>query len=324
MAHAIENMAYVGEVPWHGLGHRVDETLTPEEMMRAAGCDWKVVKKNLHARVKNAEGKETTVKAPGHFGLFRESDWSLLDVVGDGYNPMQNEDAFAFFREFTTAGKMKMHTAGSLCGGQYIWALAKLDREFKLPGNDITEGHILLMSPHRLGKAMVIKHCLTRVVCMNTIQMALRENTSTFRMSHLRKFNDDVRREAEEVVGLATKQFDDMQEAAVLLSEARAPKKKVDEYFMEVFNIDPESLKDEEKKVPKTLEQARLALEHSPGADLKSAAGTWWGALNAVTYVSDHVLGDSSELRLRNNWVGKKGARKLRAVELALAFAKAA
>lgn len=323
MAHEIENMAYVGETPWHGLGRPVDETLTPEEMMRAAGCDWKVVKKNLHARVKNADGKETTVKAPGHFGLFRESDWSLLDVVGDGYNPVQNEDAFAFFKEFTTAGKMKMHTAGSLCSGQYIWALAKLDREFRLPGGDVTEGHILLMSPHRLGKAMVIKHCLTRVVCMNTIQMALRESTSTFRMSHLRKFNDDVRREAEEVVGLASKQFDEMEEAAQLLSATKAPKKKVTEYFMQVFNIDPKDLEDD-KRFPKALEQANLALKHSPGATLESADGTWWGALNAVTYVSDHILGESDEIRLRNNWVGKKGSRKLKAVSLALDFARAA
>lgn len=322
MSHEIEKMAYVGEVPWHGLGFQVDSDLSPADMMRAAGCDWKVVKKNLHARVKNAEGKETTVKAPGHFGLFRESDWSLLDVVGDGYNPVQNEDAFGFFKEFTDAGKMKMHTAGSLCGGQYIWALAKLEQEFQLAGGDITESHVLLLSPHKLGKAMVIKQCATRVVCMNTVQMALRESTSTFRMSHLRKFDESIRREAEEVVGLATKQFEELAGVAAMLSNTLAEPDKVDEYFMQVFSIDPDSV--DEERPPKALESARQALKHSPGATLASAEGTWWGALNAVTYVSDHVLGDSGELRLRNNWVGKRGSRKLRAVDLAKQFASAA
>src|SRR5210317_1830005 len=115
MAHMIEivngkaQMAYAGDVPWHGLGTKVPADLTPDQMLEAAGLDWTVEKKDLTFEV---DGEQ--IVAPGKKALVRSSDGALLDVIGDNWNPLQNSEAFEFFNDFVAAGDMEMHTAGSL------------------------------------------------------------------------------------------------------------------------------------------------------------------------------------------------------------------
>ena len=106
MAHMVETMAYAGELPWHGLGVKVIDDLTPEQMMQKAGVDWSVEKQDLIT----SGGSTVSNKQ----ALVRSSDGSVLDVVGKGWNPVQNAEAFNFFEEYVRAGDMQMHTAGSL------------------------------------------------------------------------------------------------------------------------------------------------------------------------------------------------------------------
>ena len=124
MAHMVETMAYAGELPWHGLGVKVIDDLTPEQMMKKAGVDWEVEKQDL---VTTAGSKVKSKQA-----LVRKSDGSVLDVVGKGWNPVQNAEAFNFFEEYVKAGDMQMHTAGSLNDGKMVWALAKTNESFEL------------------------------------------------------------------------------------------------------------------------------------------------------------------------------------------------
>ena len=123
MSHEIEmiegqaQMAYVGELPWHGLGTKVDQELTPDQFQKVAGLDWDVEKQPLvtaqGVRIKNKQA------------LVRTSDNSVLDVVGTGWNPVQNSEAFEFFHEYVMAGDMEMHTAGSLKDGQMDYLFLK-------------------------------------------------------------------------------------------------------------------------------------------------------------------------------------------------------
>ena len=76
MAHEIEiidgqaQMAYAGEVPWHGLGTQVSSDLSPHEMMVAAGLDWQVVKKPI--QYGNSNEKKTVIDNKD--ALVRETD----------------------------------------------------------------------------------------------------------------------------------------------------------------------------------------------------------------------------------------------------------
>ena len=100
MAHEIEmvngkaQMAYVGDVPWHGLGVRVPADLTPEQMLEAAGLNWSVRKIPAHVEINGSQ------IAIGQSALVRSFDDEILDVVSDDWNPVQNETAFEFFNEF--------------------------------------------------------------------------------------------------------------------------------------------------------------------------------------------------------------------------------
>jgi len=130
MAHELEmingeaQMAYVGDLPWHGLGVRVEEGISPEEMMKVAGLDWSVKKVPLNYQVNG-----DNFVAPDKQALIRETDGRMLSIVGKDWNPVQNLEAFKFFDDFCKEGQMQMHTAGSLFDGKRIWALAKVASE---------------------------------------------------------------------------------------------------------------------------------------------------------------------------------------------------
>ena len=117
MAHELEfvngkaQMAYAGDVPWHGLGVKVSNDLTPEQMLKAAGLDWTVDPVDLFAEV-GGDRLPT-----GHRALVRSSDQKVIDVITNDWNPVQNSEAFEFFNDFVAHGDMSMVTAGSLKDG---------------------------------------------------------------------------------------------------------------------------------------------------------------------------------------------------------------
>ena len=345
MAHLVETMAYTGAKPWHGLGVPVPAGLTPAEIATLAGLDWTVEKRSLFGV--GDDGDVTDI--PDHFALVRTSDGKYLDVVGSRYTPTQNLDALDFFQRFTAAGDMSMETAGSLADGRRIWGLASLRDGFTLRGGDRVDGYLLLCSPHIQGEAFTVKLTGVRVVCNNTLTCALRGTGPAFRMSHLFAF-DEVRKEAAcEVLGLAPGRLREYQQKAELLSKATAEYQRVVEYVAQLSGskvldavVDADSAPEGSAldAVIDATEGAALvqgfretdlnragklildAVINAPGADLESSRGTWWGALNGVTYAADHSLGRSADSRLASAWFGPRAALKAQALDLAVQYAE--
>ena len=180
MAHMIEmingkaQMAYSGDVPWHGLGTKVPADLTPVQMLDAAGLNWSVEKVPAFAKV---AGKDVEV---GRSALVRNVDNKILDVVSDDWNPIQNEEAFEFFNEFVAAGDMEMHTAGSLRDGQIVWGLAKVKDSFELFKGDQVDSYLLFSNFHRYGFSTDVRFTPIRVVCNNTLTLSLNSKVENF------------------------------------------------------------------------------------------------------------------------------------------------
>lgn len=337
MAHKVETMAYAGETPWHGLGFRVEHDLTPEEMLKAGRLDWKVSKRPLWTAA-GPESDEPSVRVPGQFALCRDTDQKVLSVVGKGYNPVQNADAMDFFKKFVDAGHMRMETCGALDGGRYVWGLAKIDASFNVGRADKVEGYLLMSSPHVIAKSLIMQFTPIRVVCWNTLSMALgaglKGNVGAFRMPHSMVFNDDTRATAEIALGLATDQLKAFKEQSQVLADVKISHDDAMQYFWDVSKLKRKTPQHEPEvlaagaanvnapvvgdKLPKLLERFELALTQSPGATLATAKGTLWGAFNAVTYVADHQLGRTQDSRLTNAWFGDVAAMKRRALDLAL------
>lgn len=330
MSHQVETTAWAGETPWHGLGFDVSKVSaakrTPEFMLKAGKIDWRVDKRPLSF----VSGKGDALVIPDRFALVRASDDRPLSVVGGNYKVVQNATSLDFFSKFVKAGGMSLETVGSLYNGQYIWALARIGADFSLGKVDEVKGFLLLCNPHVFGKALVIQFTPIRVVCWNTLTWALGAdlkgrggNGNKFAMPHSTEFNDVVRKQAEITLGLAKKQMTDFKAAALLLSTRKAKPADVEDFFCEVLQFNPAEAKKKGRKKqdviePKMLPKFRDALEKGPGALLPSAAGMWWGALNAVTHVADHQTGRDTSSNLRSTWLGTRAALKRRATELAI------
>ena len=342
MAHLVETMAYAGQVPWHGLGTKVDNTMSPEEMLKAAQIDWTVSKRPAYTvskpdcwNIVDPTGEASFIRAEDSYFLTRDSDNKILSHCGEGYIPFQNAEVMDFFKKFTEAGAMNMETAGSLKDGKDIWGLAKLTDKFKLAGNDEVGGYLLLNNSHQVGKAMTIMFTPIRVVCNNTLTQALGETGSRFRVLHLQMFDEEIHKAAEEALGLSGEQMKFFQEQAEFLSSKRAKAFDLDNFIAELCQPNllierakagnPNALPPMRDEFKRNAEAVREAVETSPGADLASAKGTWWGALNAVTYVVDHQKKSKIEGNsLHSAWFGTGANLKRKALTKAIEYANVA
>lgn len=316
MAHLVETMAYAGEVPWHGLGVSVSNDLTPNQMMEKAGLDWTVQKVDSFVRVGDKE------IATGQQALVRSSDNKILTNVGKDWNPVQNEEAFEFFSEYVLAGDMEMHTAGSLKEGKMVWALAKVKESFDILGGDQVDSYLLFSNPHEYGKSIDVRFTPIRVVCNNTLTMSLHaQANNSVKINHRSEFNADL---VKETLGIAHEKFAKYKETAEFLASKRYSAEALIQYYNEIF---PRSY-DKNRKVEKFEDLTRTAqdavgvLHTQPGAEF--AEGSWWQALNSVTFLTDHKMGRSTDSRLTSSWFGVNQSRKVKAINKAIEYAEAA
>lgn len=316
MAHMVETMAYAGEVPWHGLGVRVPYDLSPAQMLDKAGLDWTVQKIPAFATV---AGKQVNI---GKSALVRSSDDSILDVVSNDWNPVQNQEAFEFFDEYCRAGDMEMHTAGSLRDGQIVWALAKVKESFDLFKGDQVDSFLLFTNPHRFGQCIDVRFTPIRVVCNNTLTLSLEQKTkNAVKTSHRTVFDAE---NVKEQLGIATNKLQKYKEMAAFLGSKRYTKDSLKEYFSNVFPILVYNKEKgpQRKDLSKSATRALEVIDTQPGAEF--AKGSWWQAFNTVTYLTDHEIGKTVDSRLTSAWFGPNKNLKIKALETAVEMAEAA
>jgi phage/plasmid-like protein (TIGR03299 family) len=318
MAHELEiingeaQMAYreSNGLPWHGLGTPVSDDMTPQQMMEAAGLDWEVEKVPTFIDL-NGRKIET-----GQEALVRSTDGKILTQVGKGWNPVQNAEAFDFFTDFVSAGDMVMDTAGSLKEGQIVWAMADVRDGFSLFNGDEVKGYLLFSNPHQYGKAIDVKFVMERVVCNNTLTVALNEKGMPgVRINHRSVFDAEM---VKQTLGLSHNKIEKFKEAAEFLGSKRYDDAMLQRFMAKVFG---ESTM-EGKVLSRTAEEAMSYVENQPGDNFRP--GTWWNAYNAVTYMADHKLCRSADTRMTSAWFGGNAKRKVDALDTAIEMAEAA
>ena len=318
MAHEIEmvndvaQMAYAGALPWHGLGTKVPQDLSPEQMLDAAGLNWSVSKSPAYSLV----GEEFV--SIGQSALVRDIDNKILDVVSDDWNPVQNAEAFEFFNEFVAAGDMEMHTAGSLKGGQIIWALAKVKESFELFKGDRIDSYMLFSNFHKYGFSTDVRFTPIRVVCNNTLTLSLNSKVERMaKISHRKVFDPS---NVKDMLGIATNKLAKYKEMAQFLGSKQAKNEDIVDYFCRIFPVTGSNDK-KKKDISKSAQTALDILHTQPGSEY--AEGTWWQPFNAVTYMTDHLAGRSADTRLTSAWYGYNKGVKTKALELAVEMAEA-
>ena len=183
---------------------------------------------------------------------------------------------------------------------------------------------MLFSNPHKFGKAIDIRMTPIRVVCNNTLSMALASvKNQGAKLNHRKVFDAD---HVKETMGLASEKFAQYKDVAQFLASKKFSAKALVQYYNEVFPRTYQGKKpvtvEKFKDLSTTGQDAYAVLETQPGAEM--GAGTWWQALNSVTYLTDHKMGREADSRMASAWFGRNQTRKIKAVEKAVEYAEAA
>ena len=300
-------MAYVGPPPWHELGEQVKKGASVQEMRRKGQLDWRVrlsqVKFDAITGDKQVEQIDNWWRV-----MYRSDTRAVLDIVGPEYVPFQNEEVLAFFQEYVEAGEMYLETVGSLNGGRQVWALANMEDSFDLRGKDKVEGRILLMNPHQYGKGALIKFTPIRVVCWNTLMMAIGGGGDSLKLWHTSEFNKERQDEAKRRLGLARDRFQGFKHDAKTLSLVELTHEDALKILAKVMKSDTKKPLEEQPRTVQRIFELYSGVGY--GSQLASAKDTAWGLLNAVTQYYDHEYGRSVNSRIQNSWFGSGDQRK--------------
>jgi len=319
MAHELastKDMAYVGETPWHGLGNKLPKNQPIEIWQQQAGMAFEIKQTEVLFNAQNGDGnllnlrsnKDATV-------LYRSDSYEPLSVVSKRYKVVQPKDVLEFYRDLVSAGGMELETAGVLKGGKKLWALAKTGQETLLPGLDKVKAYLLLATSCDGSLATTAQFTSVRVVCSNTLNMAVGESKGAVRVPHSRVFDPVA---VKQELGLGMSAWD--QFMASIKDMAKRPVNKFEamNYLVNVLG-DP-SLPLNEQPNQKNIQAVYgLYSGGGKGSNLQSSHGTTWGLLNGVTEFIDHERrARSQDYRLDSAWFGAGAAIKQKALEQAM------
>ncbi len=203
---------------WHGLGVQVEEAVTSADAIRLASLDWKVIKQQLrYADPSTGEMRD----AEGNFGIVREDTGALLGTVGKVYQPFQNSEGFAFLDKILDQFEAKYETAGAIYGGSRVWMLVKLPKQaFSVTPEDRIEPYALFINSHDGTSAARCFPTSQRVVCRNTMRLALNEKDKGISIRHAGDLKAHVA-SAQNALGLAVQRVEKYKEDAEVLSRAK-------------------------------------------------------------------------------------------------------
>jgi phage/plasmid-like protein (TIGR03299 family) len=311
MSHDIENneLAFVGAPPWHGLGVPVRPGATPLEMLKAAHLDWQVICRPAFAILKDQP------LATRYQAVVRADTGRCFGMAGKEFSPVQNCETVDFFKAFCDTGDLLLETVGAVRGGDYVWALARInDAQIEI-GGDTLKTYLLIANSHCPRHALTIKTTMIRVVCNNTLTFALNEKARTFgRFVHDRHIHDRIgHAKAYVKEALETQRKFAMQMAALVktpVDDATARR-----LLAKTLDIEPQG-----KKMAQLL---HLFHGGQQGSDLTTVNNNAWALLNAVTEHLDHQVGRDMSTRLHSSWFGRGEKLKQRMLKQLTELAEA-
>lgn len=219
--------------------------------------------------------------------------------------------------------QVRYHTAGALGQGERIWLLAKLPGQIRIKNSDdITEKYLLLSNSHNGTSALRCFFTPIRVVCANTLAIANRKaHQQGVAIRHKGDLSAQVKN-AQHILGLATKFYDDVQTKANVLASHYPSRDQIESYFKTLYPDPPTGNKKRSQNIRNRLNHL---FESGIGQDIPAVRHTTWAALNAVTEYVDHhrpsrapSLSQRTQNRLNSAWFGSGARLKSKAWDLAL------
>ena len=340
MAHQLEQMAYVGETPWHGLGNQLTQNQPIEVWAQQAGMDWRIEPSDVSYMAKNERGQSIIMPYEEQRVLYRSDTHAPLSVVSQRYQEVQPMEILEFYRDLTEQSGFELETAGILKGGKKFWALARTGQSTALKGKDVSHGYILLATACDGSLATTAQFTNIRVVCNNTLAIALRGQSGSagvVKVPHSTKFDAD---KVKQQLGVSVRAWDEHMYEMKQLSQRKVTQGEAAAFFDAVFNNTNMNVTDQEENIiqfyrnvanpnptkeksepnGRAMSKAMIMFNgQGRGAELSSAKNTAYGLLCSITEFADHERrAMSTDHRLDSAWFGAGANLKQRGLEQAL------
>lgn len=319
MAHNIDSMAYYGEPPWHGLGTKVPARANAETMIKAAGLDWIVEKQPVHGAKRDEDDNPLRYQLVRKARNEKEHD-TILGLVSPIYEPLQNREAFNFFDNIVEGGSAIFETAGALGDGERVWVLAKLPGEIRVIGNDIVNKYLLLSNNHAGKESVIIKFTPIRVVCQNTLMIAMKDGEKAVKIRHTKNISKRLA-EVPDILGISKELYEHAREIFQTLARVRMKENRLNEYLEALFPRTKKQI--EERKYPEKWGNIKELFEIGD-RELNDGRGSLWAAYNAVVRFEDYRTTKEAgpDRRLNRTWFGSGADLKMKALEVAKELSK--
>ena len=275
MAANVESMFSVREKPWHGLGTIVAEAPSSADALKLAGLDWNVVQEPIFT--------DFNEPVEGYKANVRDSDRKVLGVVSDRYKVVQNTDAFSFTDELLGKG-VRYETAGSLQEGKKVWLLARLPREYIIAGERISP-YLVFSNTHDGSGSVKVAVTPIRVVCNNTLNLALNMAKRSFSMIHTGNIQDKIQ-EAKDTLFMAEEYMDCLGIEFEQLRRQKVTDAQVREYIELLLPMEKDPTPVQRKNTLKLREDMLRRYNDAP--DLQKIGNNAYRFMNAVSDFATH------------------------------------
>jgi phage/plasmid-like protein (TIGR03299 family) len=219
-----------GTPAWHRLGRVIAEAATSADAIRLAGLDWHVEQWPCYA----CRPGTNTVRPTDRVANVRSDTQAVLGVVSRDYQPFQNAEAFAFMDQIIGDGLARYDTAGALKGGRQVWMLARLPNEVRVARGDVIEPYALLVNGHDGARALTVLPTTVRVVCQNTLNLALGQARQVLRIRHEGNVGQRVE-EARQCLGVVVRRVEQFEDEVTMLAGRRLTSVEVTDYLQQLF-----------------------------------------------------------------------------------------
>lgn len=276
MAANIETMFYTREKPWHGLGTCVLEAPASAEALHLAGLDWHVRQQDVYT--------EAGSMIAGYKANIRDSDDKVLGIVTDRYKVIQNVEAFSFTDTLLGSG-VRYETAGSINDGKRIWLLARLPEDHIIAGESVSP-YLVFTNTHDGSGAVRAALTPVRVVCNNTLNLALNTAKRSWSMVHTGNIQDKIR-EAEDTLLHAERYMDELSEEIEKLALQKISEREVDSYIEMLVPLAEGASELSERNILKVRDGIRTRYYDAP--DLSGMGNNAYRFINAVSDFATHA-----------------------------------
>lgn len=302
---------------WHQLGQSGLGTFTAEQAMTEAHLGgWNVRKSPAFTTVNGL-----TVPMTGRFAIIRSNPIKRAQVdylgdVGGKFTIIQNEEHAAFLNALVDESGAHFETAGALDGGRKVFITMKLPGHMRVGGVDAVDTYLVAVNSHDGSGSFTLMITPVRVVCQNTLNLALSNCTQKFKIRHTKGATAAVAK-AREALELTFAYLGEFQETAERLINTTMTQVQFEEIIRNEFGAAADAAPATVTRTANQIEKMEWLFAEA--CTQENVCHTAWAGLNALTEWFDHyapVRGDDRETTRAKNAVLDMTGFKTRALEL--------